>query len=228
MADSKNFGEDFKRRLRETKTTRWVRFGIVSLVFLLWVIWLGDPWVFLCWFLLFDIYITGYIPFTWWKKSKNKGVRTVMGWVDAIVYALVLVYFIFAFVGQNYKIPSSSLEKTLLIGDYLWVNKAVYGPRVPQTPLHFPLAQHTLPVVNTKSYIDAVQFDYHRLPGLRDVERYDIVVFNAPCGDTVPVLSPEPDYYHIVHALENGGGVKDGRRYKIGRASCRERVFRAV
>ena len=94
MADSKNFGEDFKRRLRETKTTRWVRFGIVSLVFLLWVIWLGDPWVFLCWFLLFDIYITGYIPFTWWKKSKNKGVRTVMGWVDAIVYALVLVYFI--------------------------------------------------------------------------------------------------------------------------------------
>ncbi len=213
MADSKNFGEDFKRRLRETKTTRWVRFGIVSLVFLLWVIWLGNPWVFLCWFLLFDIYITGYIPFTWWKKSKNKGVRTVMGWVDAIVYALVLVYFIFAFVGQNYKIPSSSLEKTLLIGDYLWVNKAVYGPRVPQTPLHFPLAQHTLPVVNTKSYIDAVQFDYHRLPGLRDVERYDIVVFNAPCGDTVPVLSPEPDYYHIVHALENGGGVKDGRRY---------------
>ena len=51
-----------------------------------------------------------------------------MSWVDAIVYALVLVYFVFAFVGQNYRIPSSSLEKTLLTGDYLWVNKMVYGP----------------------------------------------------------------------------------------------------
>ena len=108
-----------------------------------------------------------------------------MGWVDAIVYALILVYFIFAFLGQNYQIPSSSLEKTLLTGDYLLVNKAVYGPRVPQTPIHFPLAQHTLPIVGGKSYIDAIQFDYHRLPGLRGVERGDIVVFNAPCPDRV-------------------------------------------
>ncbi len=98
--------------------------------------------------------------------EKTKGpVKTVMGWVDAIVYALVLVYIIFAFIGQNYKIPSSSLEKSLLVGDYLWVNKTIYGPRVPQTPLHFPLAQHTLPVINTKSYIENPQLDYHRLPG---------------------------------------------------------------
>lgn len=204
--------DDFLSRLREIKTTRWIRFSIVCLVYILWVIWMGNPWLLLVLPLLFDIYITSYIPLTWWKSSKSKVTRTVMSWVDAIVYALVLVYFIFAFVGQNYKIPSSSLEKTLLIGDFLWVNKAVYGPRVPQTPIHFPLAQHTLPVTNSKSYSELIELDYHRLPGLRGVERYDIVVFNAPCADTVALKMPEPDYYHIVDMLE-AEGVPDGRAY---------------
>ena len=203
---------DFIRRIKEVKSTRWVRFALVSIVFFAWVVWLQNPWVLLAWLLLFDIYITGYIPLTWWKKSKNKSLRAVMGWVDAIVYALVLVYFIFAFIGQNYKIPSSSLEKSLLVGDYLWVNKMVYGPRVPQTPLHFPLAQHTLPILNTKSYIDQPQFEYHRLEGLRDVERNDIVVFNYPCGDTVALKVQNPDYYQIVNSLK-AQGVEDPRRY---------------
>ena len=203
---------DFIRRIKEVKSTRWVRFALVSIVFFAWVVWLQNPWVALAWLLLFDIYITGYIPLTWWKKSKNKSLRAVMGWVDAIVYALVLVYFIFAFIGQNYKIPSSSLEKSLLVGDYLWVNKMVYGPRVPQTPLHFPLAQHTLPILNTKSYIDQPQFEYHRLAGRRDVERNDIVVFNYPCGDTVALKVQNPDYYQIVNSLK-AQGVEDPRRY---------------
>lgn len=210
------FKADFLARCRANKRSRWIRFGIVSLIFWLWVIWLGNVWVGLLWFLLFDIYITGYIPFTWWKKSKNKATRTVMGWVDAIVYALILVYFIFAFAGQNYSIPSSSLEKTLLTGDYLLVNKMTYGPRVPQTPIHFPLAQHTMPLVGGKSYIDAVQFDYHRLPGLRDVERYDIVVFNAPCNDTVAIGAPaDIDFYHLAYALEQDESrhITDGRAY---------------
>ncbi|MDE6325183.1 MAG: S26 family signal peptidase, partial [Duncaniella sp.] len=128
------FAEDFARRVKENKKTRWIRFSIVSVIFFLWVAWLGNWWVALWWFLLFDIYITGYIPFTWWKKSKNAAVRGVMSWVDAIVYALILVYFVFTFVGQNYQIPSSSLEKSLLVGDYLWVIKMAYGPRVPNTP----------------------------------------------------------------------------------------------
>ncbi len=208
------FKEDFLARCKANTTKRWIRFSIVSIVFFLWVIWLGNPWVGLFWFLLFDIYITGYIPFTWWKKSKSKATRTVMGWVDAIVYALILVYFIFAFLGQNYQIPSSSLEKTLLTGDYLLVNKAVYGPRVPQTPIHFPLAQHTLPIVGGKSYIDAIQFDYHRLPGLRGVERGDIVVFNAPCTDTVALGVPSDlDWYHLVYQLEKEAGIPDARQY---------------
>ena len=199
-----SFTEDFMRRIRKVKTTRWIRFIIVSILFCAFVVWLGNPWVGLLWLLLLDIYITCYIPWTWWKSKKGP-VRTIMGWVDAIVYALVLVYILFAFVGQNYKIPSSSLEKSLLVGDYLWVSKVLYGPRVPQTPLHFPLAQHTLPVLNTKSYIEKPQLKYHRLAGLRSVERGDIVVFNFPEGDTVLSRMPEQDYYLISDQLRRKG-----------------------
>lgn len=188
----------FRERVARTKKTRWVRFGIVTLIFILWVIWLGNPWVLLLLPLLFDIYITGYIPFTWWKKSKSKVTRTLMSWVDAIVYALILVYLVFTFVGQNYEIPSSSLEKSLLVGDYLWVNKMAYGPRVPMTPLHFPLVQNTFPVINTKSYIEWPQWRYHRLKGLGNVKTGDIVVFNFPAGDTVATKMQNPDFYTLV------------------------------
>lgn len=192
------FAADFRRRVSDTRTTRWIRFAIISLIFFLWVFWLGNWWVALLWILLFDIYITGYIPFTWWKKSKNAAVRTIMSWVDAIIYALIIVYFVFSFIGQNYQIPSSSLEKSLLVGDYLWVNKMAYGPRVPMTPIHFPLTQNTLPIINTKSYLETPQFKYHRLKGLGEVERGDIVVFNFPAGDTVCVKVQNPDYYSLV------------------------------
>ena len=197
-------GGTLRQRLERVKKTRWIRFGIVAFLFIMWVIWLGSWWVILFLPLLADIYLTHYIPLNWWKKSNNKTLRYVMGWVDAIVYALVLVYFIFIYIGQNYKIPSSSLEKTLLVGDYLWVNKMIYGPRVPNTPLHFPLAQHTIPILNCKSYIDWPQWDYHRLKGYRDVERYDIVVFNYPAGDTVALKVQNPDYYTLC-AIEPGG-----------------------
>ncbi len=188
-------------RLRRVKTTRWIRFGCVSAIFLGWVVWMQNPWLLLAWPLLADIYLTQFIPWTWWKGLKNTAARTLMSWLDAIVYALVLVYFLFLFVGQNYQIPSSSLEKTLLTGDFLWVNKIVYGPRVPQTPLHFPLAQNTLPFLNCKSYFDKPQLEYHRLKGLRSVERGDIVVFNFPAGDTVALKMQNPDYYALCQQL---------------------------
>ena len=184
-----------KERLGRVKATRWCRFGIVALIYVLWTIWMGNPWLLLGLLLLGDIYLTQFLPWGAWKGIENKPLRTLMSWVDAILYALVLVYFLFLFIGQNYQIPSSSLEKSLLTGDFLWVNKVVYGPRVPQTPLHFPLAQNTLPFFNCKSYIEHPQLDYHRLKGLRNVERMDIVVFNFPAGDTVALKSTNPDYY---------------------------------
>lgn len=205
----------FKGRLKSTKRSRWIRFGIVSAIFFFWVVLMGNPWLALIWLLLFDIYITGYIPLTWWKKKKG-ATRTVMSWVDAIVYTLFLIYFIFAFVGQQYEIPSSSLEKSLLVGDRLWVDKTVYGARVPQTPLHFPLAQHTMPILGTKSYIEKPQLEYHRMPGIREIERGDIVVFNYPQGDTVASKRPTDDYYMMAYRIEQEGGG-DGRKFIASR-----------
>ncbi len=181
------------------KATRkqWIMFSIVLilwLVFLLWVrSWLGlvvVPFI-------FDAYITKKIPWTWWKSSKNPTVKSVMSWVDAIVFALVAVYFVNLYFFQNYVIPSSSLEKSLLVGDYLFVNKASYGPRVPQTPLHMPLTQHTLPILNTKSYLEWPQWDYKRVKGLGTVQLNDIVVFNFPAGDTVALNVPAEDIYRL-------------------------------
>ena len=117
-----------KERLARVKKTRWWRFGAVALIYVLWTIWMGNPWLLLGLLLLADIYLTQFIPWGAWKGWKKGPLRTLMSWVDAIVYALVLVYFLFLFVGQNYQIPSSSLEKSLLTGDFLWVNKVTYGP----------------------------------------------------------------------------------------------------
>lgn len=198
MTENTSFRTDLMRRIKENKPTRWVRFGIVSLIFFAWVAWMHSWWLLIFWFLLFDIYITGYIPLTWWKKSKSSTTRAIMGWVDAIVYAVVLVYFVFAFIGQNYRIPSSSLEKTLLTGDFLWVNKAVYGPRVPMTPVHFPLVHNK--IFGIKSYLDWPSNSYRRLKGLRNVETGDIVVFNFPAGDTVLTRYEDvrPEYYDML------------------------------
>ncbi len=214
---SSNFKEDFVRRCRDNKTTRWVRFGIVTVIYILWTIWMSNAWLLLALPLLFDIYITGYIPFTWWKRSKNKVVRSVMSWVDAIVYALILVYFIFNFIGQNYQIPSSSLERTLLTGDYLWVNKVVYGPRVPMTPVHFPLVHSSFPAFlgGGKSYLDSPSLSYHRLPGLRNVEQGDIVVFNYPAGDTVTTLTEESgeSYYSLIERFGRDEVYNNPQKY---------------
>jgi len=139
-------------RLAAVKPLRWLRFGIVSVIFFLWVIWLNNPWVALAWLLLIDIYITGYIPWTWWKKQP-KSVRGVMAWVDAIVYALVLVYFIFAFVGQNYNIPTSSLEKSLLVGDYLSGKQDNLRPACAYDSRTFPAVAQQLSLLSAQKAI---------------------------------------------------------------------------
>ena len=212
----KTFKTDLAQRCRNIRPTRWWRFGIVALLYTLWCVWMHNAWLLLGLILLFDIYIAGYIPFTWWKKSKNKVLRTLMGWVDAIVYALILVYFIFNFIGQNYQIPSSSLEKTLLIGDYLFVNKTVYGPRVPMTPVHFPLVHNKLPILETDSYLDSPSNSYHRLAGFRDVEIGDIVVFNFPAGDTVATKFEESPRYYDILVKEDGWEEVNTNKAKYG------------
>ncbi|MDR1544652.1 MAG: signal peptidase I [Prevotellaceae bacterium] len=177
----------------------WLKFAIWGLVYVLFIAWVGNFWWLLLLPLIFDVFITKFIPYTWWKKTKNKTLYAVCSWIDAIIFALIAVYFINFFLFQNYQIPTSSLEKSLLVGDFLFVSKASYGPRIPNTPLSFPLVQNTFPILNTKSYIEKPQWKYRRLKGWDNVERGDIVVFNFPTGDTIAEKQQNPDYYKLCY-----------------------------
>lgn len=196
--DSSNVKLSFAERLSKATTKNWIKFVIMVILCIAFVIWTGYYLVFLLIPLFFDSYILKYIPWSFWKKSKNTSFRKFMEWADAIGFALVAVWVINTFFFQNYQIPSSSLEKSLLVGDFLFVSKMSYGTRSPMTPLSFPLAQHTLPVVDTKSYLDKPQVDYQRFAGFGSIERGDIVVFNFPAGDTVALNMQNADYYSLV------------------------------
>ena len=181
------------------KRGAWVKFIVVTVVYLAFLYWIGVWWGLLLVPLIYDAYISKKIPWGWWRKSRSKTVRSVMSWVDAIVFALVAVYFVHLYFFQNYVIPSSSLEKSLLTGDYLLVSKMSYGPRHPLTPVHMPLTSHTLPVLGTKSYTTWPSFKYKRVKGFGKVERGDIVVFNYPAGDSVLARLQDRDYYVLCY-----------------------------
>ena len=178
------------KKEKKNMKVQWAKFIVVLVLYLLFLYWVKSWWGLLIIPFIYDIYITKKIKWQWWKESEGP-TKWIMSWVDALVFALVAVYFINQFFFQNYVIPSSSLEKSLLTGDYLFVSKVSYGPRIPQTPLTMPLTQHTLPVIETKSYIEWPQWDYRRVKGLGNVQLNDIVVFNYPAGDT---LCSAPQY----------------------------------
>ena len=192
-----------------TPWVKWTKFIVVTVLYLLFLYWVGSWMGLIVVPFIFDAYITRKIKWTWWKQLDSDVARGVMSWVDAIVFALVAVYFVNNFFFQNYQIPSSSLEKSLLTGDYLLVSKVSYGPRIPQTPLTMPLTQHTLPMLNCKSYIEWPQWEYRRVKGLGQVELGDIVVFNYPSGDTVAV-NYNGDYYDLCIQLAQKVAYEQG------------------
>jgi signal peptidase I len=196
--------KSFKDRLSQAKTKNWVKFILMVIFIIAFVVWTGYYLVFLLIPVFFDSYILKYIPWSFWKKSKNTSFRKFMEWADAIGFALVAVWVINTFFFQNYQIPSSSLEKSLLVGDFLFVSKMSYGTRSPMTPLSFPLAQHTLPVLDCKSYLDKPQVKYQRFAGFGSIERGNIVVFNFPAGDTVALNQQAADYYSLCKMDANG------------------------
>lgn len=147
-----------------------------------------------------------------YKKS------TFKEWGDALIFAVIAASIIRTYCLEAFTIPTSSMEKTLLVGDYLFVSKMSYGPKVPNTPLSFPFAHHTLPfTTSTKSYLEWMKLPYFRLPGYTDVERNDIVVFNFPEGDTVIVEQQNQSYYQVVrdYAFElKHNDLKEGKEAK--------------
>lgn len=191
-----------KEKAKLNMKVQWTKLIVVLALYLLFLLWVKSWLGLIVVPLIYDVYITKKIRWQWWKDAERP-VRFVMSWVDALVFALVAVYFINQFFFQNFVIPSSSLEKSLLTGDYLFVSKVSYGPRIPQTPLTMPLTQHTLPVANIKSYIEWPHWDYRRVKGFGNVKLNDIVVFNYPAGDTICSEPPynAQDYYQIAYDI---------------------------
>ncbi len=173
-------------------------YSLYSITWLLLVIWIGNWWLLLFELVLFDYYFTKKVNWVFWRKRGKKPTKAGE-WLDAIIYAIVVASIIRMFLIEAYLIPTSSMERTLLVGDYLFVSKYHYGPRMPMTPLSLPLIHNTLPgTKSVPSYISAVRFKYKRLKGLSKVKHHDIVVFNFPEGDTVLSKYPNLDYYDFV------------------------------
>ena len=141
---------------------------------------------------------------------------TLREWTDALIFAVVAATIIRAFIIEAYTIPTSSMEKTLLVGDFLFVSKFHYGPRVPMTPVAFPFAHHTMPLTGTKSYSEVIKFPYYRLPKLQEIERNDIVVFNWPQEYFRPVDKRENYIKRCVAIPGDTLEVKESRLYING------------
>ncbi|WP_207493199.1 S26 family signal peptidase [Aridibaculum aurantiacum] len=140
------------------------------------------------------------------RRYQKSGSRE---WIDAAVFAVVAATIIRTFIFEAYTIPTGSMEKTLLINDFLFVNKLSYGPRIPQTPISFPFVHNVMPfTTTTPSYTKAVQIPYTRLPGFGPVKRNDVVVFNFPAGDTIinlPQFGSKQPYYDVLRASPYNG-----------------------
>jgi signal peptidase I len=178
---------------------RYFKFAIAAVIYLLWVIWLGNWWFLLGLAVIFDIYVSEKVNWAFWKKREGKN-SLVVEWLDALIFAVIAVTIINIFLFQNYRIPTGSMEKSLRIGDHLFVSKVAYGPRLPNTPIAFPFTQHTIPVIKTRSWSNLITRPYKRLAGFGKVERFDPVVFNFPAGDTVALEQQATAYEEIVRS----------------------------
>lgn len=181
-------------------TKKLIKYSIASFIYILWVLWIGNYWLLFGVPVIFDIYVSKKVNWTFWKKrDSGKKKDVLIEWVDALIFAVIAATLIRMFFIEAYTIPTSSMEKSLLVGDYVFVSKASYGPKLPNTPVSFPFVHHTLPFTrNTKSYVEWIKRPYKRLAGLSTIKNNDIVVFNFPDGDTVVVQYPDQSYYALL------------------------------
>ena len=198
---------------------KWVGFTLASLLYILWfVVWTGNLWMLLGLVVIFDCYISKFFYRYVWHYNdelcqRSALYRTIYEWVNAIIFATIVASLVHLFVFQMYVIPTSSMEHSLLVGDYLYVSKVTYGPKMPNTPVAFPFVHHTMPFSQSKkSFSECIKWPYHRLKGLREIERGDVVVFNFPAGDTVLLENQAVTYYDVVRSYKQALGVTEGRK----------------
>src|ERR1700755_3013962 len=161
----------------------------------------------------------------WSKKDKanrknGKKKSQTREWVDAIIFAVIAATLIRTLFIEAYTIPTPSMERSLLVGDFLFVSKVNYGARTPMTPIAFPFAHHTMPLIGTKAYWDGLELPYYRLPGLSEVKKGDVVVFNYPY-DTINNRPVDKRENYIKRCQGTSGdtlSVVDGQVWVNGKA----------
>jgi signal peptidase I len=223
--DSKNISQKAEKEakakqnpteaFRNASTKVKVRYAIASVIYILFIIWLRNPVWFVGLLVIFDLYFTKYVKWAFWKKRYKEGEKrnSWFEWLDAIVFALIVATIVRTFFLEAYVIPTSSMEKSLLVGDYLFVSKVAYGPKVPNTPLSIPLVHNQISLLGKtfESYSKLIKLPNKRLAGFGKIKRNDVVVFNFPNGDTIVQDHPEIIDYHQAkrnHWLNNN-------RYKL-------------
>ncbi len=201
--------------IRSILANKWFKFITVGILYALWVIWMGSYLWLLGLAVIFDIYITEKVHWSFWKKKNppNGKQTKVVEWVDAIIFAVIAASFIRMFFIEAYTIPTSSMEKSMLVGDYLFVSKTAYGPKTPNTPLSFPFVHNTMPITGGKSYSELIERPYHRMAGFTKIKNNDVVVFHFPEGDTVALGIPNQSYYQLINSYGRNRVWSDKRNF---------------
>ena len=205
MANKQKEESKFKKFTKN----KYLNLGIYFVLLFLLILWTKNWWLVIFFGVIFDYYITKKVNWTFWKKRDEPKTKTVE-WIDAIVFAGIAALIIRTLLIEAYTIPTSSLEKTLRVGDYLFVSKYHYGPRLPMTPLAIPFTHHTLPLTkHTPAFVDWIQLKYKRLAGLTTVKNNDLVVFNFPVGDTVVAYMQAQSYYELCRQFGRNNVLND-------------------
>lgn len=161
------------------------------------LIWIGLFFLLPLNLVLFDIFITRKVDWTLRSYGLPRHLQATIEWLSVVLLALICSFSIKVLFVETYKIPTPSMEETLLAGDYIFVSKLAYGPRLPETPLAIPFFHNKLPS-GKKSYSEKIQMPHKRLNGFSRIKREDIIVFNFPEGDTMVVQYPGQNYYSLV------------------------------
>ena len=159
-------------------------FFVFAIIWSVFVYLINGEWLHFVSLFVADAIFWKTFNYTFWKKRPKKKKSELRSWIDAIIFAVIAAHLLRTFLIEAYTIPTSSMEKSMLVGDFLFVSKLAYGPRIPMTPIAFPLVHHTIPLINSKSYSEIIKIPYYRMKGLGKVERNDCVVFNWP-GETL-------------------------------------------
>lgn len=196
------------RKIRNLLKDPFFKFFLILFLYVVWVQWMGVQWLLLGIIILADMRFTRFINWRFWRKRKPAGRKYKVSTeiIDSIIIAILIALFIRVFFLEAFTVPTASMEKTLVEGDYILVNKFKYGPRLTMTPLNFPFTHNTMPFGSNKnSFFVKPSFKYKRLKGYTEIKNNDIVVFNFPVGDTVLAGTDKDNYYQLVR--------KHGREY---------------